>query len=371
MIEVIFTLDYEIYGNGTGALNDLVYQPAARLMDVFRRWNARFVAFVEAAEFEQIEAYGTDPAIDLVKKQIREFHQDDFEVALHLHPQWYGARYNHEGWILDYSEYNLCTLPRERIVHMVDRSIGYLRRVLDEPQFTPLSFRAGNWLFQPTGTAAEVLSQKGVKIDSSVFKGGVQRAHNLDYRRALRNGYYWSFASDVNVPDPDGPWIEIPVYAEMVPFWRMLTAKRVGLQTKGASAGRDAKGRLGRLCDYMRPRYPLKFDFCRMTLAELTSMMDRIIQEDREEPRSLRPMVAIGHTKDLTDLETVDSFLSFLRKNEVTVSTFEDVYPRLSRPVNCDGRITTPVSRAGGAGLALMCLHAFLDRSHRISYVAR
>ena len=31
MIECIFTLDYEIYGNGTGALKDLVYEPAERL----------------------------------------------------------------------------------------------------------------------------------------------------------------------------------------------------------------------------------------------------------------------------------------------------------------------------------------------------
>ena len=333
MIEVIFTLDYEIYGNGTGALNDLVYEPAARLMDVFRGWNARFVAFVEAAEFEQIETHRTDPAIGLVKRQIREFYKDDFEVALHLHPQWYGARYDCGRWILDYREYNLCALPRERIVHVVDRSIGYLRRVLDEPGFTPLSFRAGNWLFQPTRNAAEVLFWKGIKIDSSVFKGGVQRAHRLDYRRALKNGYYWSFASDVNVPDPDGPWMEIPVYAEMVPFWRMLTAKRVGLQTKGATARRDAKIRLGRLRDYMRLRYPRKFDFCRMTLEELTSTMDRIIQEDREEPWSLRPIVAIGHTKDLTDVETINSFLSFLRENQVTVATFAEIYPRLSRLV--------------------------------------
>jgi len=55
MIECIFTLDYEIYGNGTGALGDLVYGPTERLRDIFRKWNAQFVAFVEVAEFEKIE----------------------------------------------------------------------------------------------------------------------------------------------------------------------------------------------------------------------------------------------------------------------------------------------------------------------------
>lgn len=337
MIEVLFTLDYEIYGNGTGSLDALVYEPGVQLLDVFRRWDARFVAFVEAAEFELIETRGADPGIERVKQQIREFHRDKFEVALHLHPQWYAARFEQGQWHLDYSEYNLCTLSRERIVQAVDRSVDYLRRVLEEPEFTPLTFRAGNWLFQPTKTAAEVLSRKGIKIDSSVFKGGRQRAHQLDYRRSLRNGDYWTFSSDVNIPDPAGPWLEIPVYADMVPFWRMLTGKRVGLQTRSTSAGRNTATKISRLRDYMRPRYPLKFDFCRMTLEELTSMMKRAIRKDREDPGTLRPMVAIGHTKDLTsaaDFETISAFLKFLKENNIAVSTFADIYARLPHPKN-------------------------------------
>ena len=71
--------------------------------------------FVEVAELEMIEANGTDPAIDLVKHQIRDFYEEGFELGLHLHPQWYNARYENGKWLLDYSEYNLCTLPRERI----------------------------------------------------------------------------------------------------------------------------------------------------------------------------------------------------------------------------------------------------------------
>ena len=53
MIKCIFTLDYEIYGNGTGALKELVYEPTERLMQVFDKWGARFVNYVEVAEFER------------------------------------------------------------------------------------------------------------------------------------------------------------------------------------------------------------------------------------------------------------------------------------------------------------------------------
>jgi hypothetical protein len=86
---------------------------------------------------------------------------------------------------------------------------------------------------------------------------------------------------------------------------------------------------LNRALDFLRFRYPLKLDFCRMTLDELTSMVEGVLRKDREEPEIYRPIVAIGHTKDLTDPQTVDAFLSFLQTKEIKVSTFEDVYPEI------------------------------------------
>ena len=59
-------------------------------------------------------------------------------------------------------------------------------------------------------------------------------------------------------------------------------------------------------------------------------MVEGVIQEDREEPAQYRPLVAIGHTKDLSDPGTVDAFLSFLRTNDISISTFETALPRLS-----------------------------------------
>ena len=75
MIKCIFTIDYEIYGNGTGALNELVYEPTERCCSVFEKWGARFVNYVEVAEFERIEAAGTDAAIGLVNQQVKEMHR--------------------------------------------------------------------------------------------------------------------------------------------------------------------------------------------------------------------------------------------------------------------------------------------------------
>lgn len=327
MIECLFTIDYEIYGNGEGSLGELVYEPAEKLKELFLKWNARFICFVEAAEIELIDALRSDPDIDRVKQQVHDLFNEGFEIGLHLHPQWYNARYENGRWLLDYREYNLCTQPRQRIVQMVDRSIAYFRKMLGVPGFTPFSFRAGNWLLQPTAEAAKVLAEHGIRVDSSVFKGGLQRQQGLDYRRAEKNGYYWKFTEDVNRPDPNGALLELPIYTDMVPFWRMATAKRIRLQQKRpAGAQPGEKRRIGRTWDFLRFRYPLKFDFCRMTAAELIAMIDQVIREDRQNPKVFRPIVAIGHTKDLYDLEAVDTFLSYLNQNGIPVSTFQKVH---------------------------------------------
>ena len=341
MIECVFTLDYEIYGDGQGRLRELVYEPAEELRAIFLKHGVRFVNFVEAAEFERIGEARSDPAIDLVTEQIRRLYEEGFETGLHLHPQWYNATFEAGKWALDDSEYNLCTLPRRRIEEIVDRSLRYLRRVVGDPGFTPLSFRAGNWLFQPTQPAATVLADRGLRIDSSVFKGGMQRRHRLDYRPALRNGSYWRFTDDVNASDSSGAMVEVPIHVEMAPFWKMATAKRVSLQARQPSSGGRSRG-FTRLRDFARLRYPRKLDFCRMTLEELVSAMERVISEASLEPEVVRPVVAIGHTKDLPSLDVIAGFLHYLAAHSIPVTTFTDIFPRLPSARRADG-LTQPV----------------------------
>jgi hypothetical protein len=325
MIEFIFTLDYEIYGNGIGSLRELVHEPMEVLRSVFRKWRVPCVVFVEAAELEVIEKQGSDPYSAHVRDQVRDLWREGFEIGLHLHPQWYAARWGDDGWQLDASEYNLCTLPRARMTELVERSVAYLQSIVGDPGFRPTSFRAGNWLFQPTDPAGTVLAENGIRVDSSVFKGGLQRRHGLDYRPARKNGAFWQFSRDVNVPDPKGTLLEIPIYTRMVPFWQMLTSRRVGLQRRSAAAAQQGGSGRGRAGDYLRLSYPMKLDFCRMTAKELKEMVDLAIIEARGDTESIRPVVAIGHTKDLVDVEPLESLLGHLAAGSVSVSRLDHV----------------------------------------------
>lgn len=323
MIEVIFTIDYEIYGNGEGSLKEHIFDPACFLQKMFNQAGVKLVFFVEAAELEAIEKAKSDPTIGSVKKQIKDLYLEGHEIALHLHPQWYNGNYKNGIWELDNLEYNLCILSEQRIGQIVDQAINYVQSVLADSTYKPFSFRAGNWLFQPTQPAAKILFSRGIKIDSSVFKGGLQRQNNLDYRPAVKNEYFWKFQNDVNKMVNSGEIMEIPIYSEMVPPWRMVTRKRVGLQT---TAKENLKNKINRLLNLARPLQPLKLDFCRMTINELKAMMLNIIRDDRKEPQTYKPVVTIGHTKDLVDFDTVKRFLFYLKDNNIKITTFEKAY---------------------------------------------
>ena len=98
------------------------------------------------------------------------------------------------------------------------------------------------------------------------------------------------------------------------------------MKGKGGPSNRRSNAWIERLTDFLRFRYPLKLDYCRMTFDELTGMVDAIIREDQKDPTRYRPLVAIGHTKDLVDYETVQFFLLYLKENGIQVSTFKDMY---------------------------------------------
>lgn len=329
MIHFIFTVDYEIYGNGLGSLKDLVYEPTRKLLEIFQHHRARLVFFIEVAELEIIESAGSDTYIYNVKDQIRLLHQAGFEIGLHVHPQWYEARLDNAKWKLNYKEYNLCALPEERISQLLKRGFNYLRSLVQDNNFYPVSFRAGNWLINPAIKVSSVLSALGIKIDSSVFKGGYQQSTGIDYRQAPSDLFFWKFTQDANRPDPSGLLFELPIYTKMIPIWKFMRGKRLELQKKAPAESGIKEKIVRRAGDFLRWKVPLKFDFCRLSYKELIALTEELIRLDKRSPDDYKPVVLIGHTKDSPDVALIESFLAFLEKNSIRAVTFKEAYQKL------------------------------------------
>jgi hypothetical protein len=264
--------------------------------------------FAEAVEFARIEEAGSDPDTAAVRAQLRRLRAAGHEIALHLHPWWASGRYEGGQWQLEWTERNICSLPPDRVEAIVSNAIAYLRAALDDPAFAPFSFRSGLWAMQPTQVIANTLIGHGIRLDSSVFRGGRIHSLGLDYRSCARIDGFWNFSTDVAVPDPYGA------------LWE-LSGKRVTLHNKVPRAANGTPLPRG-WRDYLRLLYPRKLDFCRMTFDEMRETIERVLSQQRHRAEERSILVAIGHSKDFVDADDVRRLLEFFRRNAISVTTF-------------------------------------------------
>ena len=57
MLNVIFTLDYEIHGNGEGSPHELMVEPTRRLLDFFEKYGAKLTIMADVAEILKFKEY--------------------------------------------------------------------------------------------------------------------------------------------------------------------------------------------------------------------------------------------------------------------------------------------------------------------------
>jgi hypothetical protein len=59
-----------------------------------------------------------------------------------------------------------------------------------------------------------------------------------------------------------------------------------------------------------------------MTYSELRAAVDRLLCKDQSSPETYKPIVAIGHTKDLVDTEPVVKLLDYLNSKDIKLTDF-------------------------------------------------
>lgn len=335
MLEFIFTLDYEIYGDGSGSFRECVIRPAKTLLDIFNRYGYPLVVFPEVLEIEKVEKYHSDPDIDQVRLQLQEILNAGSEIGLHLHSWWVNANYISGRWQLDFSQANLCSMPEYRIREIISRGLVILRRLLNDYQYQPIVFRNGFWIMQPTKEITKILNEFNLRIDSTLFKGGRIRKYNVDYRPSVRNRYYWRILDDVNKHQNDGLLLEVPIYTEQVPFWKMISrfvkkepqSNKEDVQSEQQFKIMRTWARFG---DFFRIKYPRKLDYCFMSLDEILTSLKKLILLDKKTFRDYKPIVLVGHTKNLKDFKKVERILEFIKKSNLRVVTFKHILPKIT-----------------------------------------
>ncbi len=236
MLRILFTLDYEIHGNGDGHPQDLMIGPTNRLLRLCDEYGAKLTIMADVAEILKFKHYKDtngrdDYCYDAIVEQLRRAIKGGHDVQLHIHSSYFNARHDNGCWVQDWSEYNFACLPYERMDWMVRTGKEFLETLLrpTDPGYRCMAFRAANWSVSPSPRVVRVLVQNGIEIDTSVFKYGRRKGIvTFDYSRAYSPIVPWRAKED-DICDRDDAsrlW-ELPIYSEKRWIGAFLTSSRI------------------------------------------------------------------------------------------------------------------------------------------------
>ncbi len=323
--ELVFTLDYEIHGNGEGSPLELMVRPTGRLLDLLEDFGARVTIMADTAEIlkfrEHRDSSGSDDwACGAIEQQLRDAVVRGHDVQLHLHPSYSRARSANGRWVLEYGDYDLARLGYPRIFALVKEGKEYLEGLLRpvRPSYRCQAFRAANWSMCPSGDTVRALRENGFRIDTSVFKYGFRdELVRFDYAGAESETIPWPVdPSDVCRRDESGEIFEFPIYCENRPIWAFLSANRFYRVIQGRihplpgappeAGGGTASGRPGRAAQAARKglsalsalfrKHAWKLDFNQCSGRQMISALERARARYGALGMSL-PIVLIGHSK--------------------------------------------------------------------------
>jgi len=370
LIEVILSLDYEIFGNGAGDVMRDIVEPTNRLLDICDQHGAKLTIMFEVAEywaFKQTEdRLGLDysPA-NIMAEQAQNAISRDHDVQLHLHPQWIGAELNDRVWRVRLDQWCIADLPHGlddkedeySIVGALSKGKHTLERIMCpiKPTYECIAFRAGGFHIQPSRYVIPAMKAAGLLIDSSVVQGLYNKSPwwCCDFRTAESNfGHWWTTADDVCRSGPEYEQIlELPVYSRMQSYitnlkWSKLRAelKRRKLESLYPGTIKQAGGirsthKITQILQKLASIHPVTVDFCKLNARTMVKAVEEVMLKNRQsddETGQTVPIVLIGHSKDFWNDEHLDNFLSTIRsftvhKGGIRFSTFADVARKLVR----------------------------------------
>jgi hypothetical protein len=321
MLKVLFTLDYEIHGNGEGCSHQLMLEPTARMLRLFDEFGAKLTIMADIAEILKFkdfaERLGRDEYhYNSIVNQLQAAVRTGHDVQLHIHSSYFNASHDGQRWVQDWSEYNFAGLRPERLDEMVRVGKEFLESTLQPvcPSYRCSVFRAANWSVSPSKNVVEALLANGISIDTSVFKYGRRNGMvSFDYSSAHSDMLPWRARRDaIWAEDPRSRLWEVPIYSENRWLPAFVTPNRVyrviSSRTRrvvpiypaepSTSAAKEPSGLLSRfgLCT---KRHAWKADFNQCTGRQLIRALARAEKRYSLSKEPL-PFVLIGHSKLFT-----------------------------------------------------------------------
>jgi hypothetical protein len=320
MLNVIFTLDYEIHGNGEGCPHELMVETTERLLRLFDEYGAKLTIMADIAEILKFKEFANQNGRDDyhyrdIVTQLQGAVRGGHDVQLHIHASYFNARHDGQRWVQDWSEYNFAGLSFERLDEIVRIGKTELESFLQpvNPDYRCFVFRAANWSVNPGRNVIKALLNNGIRVDTSIFKYGQRKGIvNFDYSAAESELVPWRVREDdLCSRDDRGRLWEFPIYCEKRWLGAFLSPNRLyrvaqsrrhrlsenpsGSAANGFPDSAKKTGLLDKL-SLAAKKHAWKADFNQCTGRQLIGALRRAEQR-HSHARGNLPFVLIGHSK--------------------------------------------------------------------------
>lgn len=335
--KIIITIDYEIFGDGSGTILDCMIKPTEKILDIANNLNIPITLFLEFCEFnafkkESERLFEDNNPKKLLISQLINAIKNNHDIQLHIHPQWIKYDYNFDlnKWDINKSKWRTSSLGYNELLKIFKESKEEIESIIKpiKNDYECFVFRAGAFSIQPEKEILKALADSGFLIDTTVlpnkhFNDGVTY---YDFRKAPQK-LFWRIEDNIIKEIPRGKLIEYPVSTRKYNFFQKLIYKilRKLKKTEGKPKGciGDPISRASfSLKNIFFPTFHM-FDVCSMSDIEMLNF----IKSKRKEYRNFNDitLVVIGHSKMFKNFKNFAKFIIRSKRKGYEFIKFKDV----------------------------------------------
>ena len=326
---LMFTLDYELFGDGSGNVIREQINPTSSLLNIFDQYNAKLTIFFEFGQYKSMKLAGMVKDCKLIDDQLIDAIKRGHDVQLHYHPTWYNAKYINGAFLLNESLFDISFMEPSIIRSELSWGKQFLESLLKpyRRDYKCIAFRSGALSMKNSAKVINVLFELGFKIDSSV----APKAHfkssygQYDYRKAPYLTAEWPIRESLIIPEIDNYLWELPIISlknrlGFLKYFnsRSLFSRRISsyyyrnkISEKNLTNYQKLKKLLGR--DYFIG------DFNMMSIKTLIKICKLCLQKSNH--TDLFPIVLIGHSKSSYNNDDLILFFEKLKELNIVMNT--------------------------------------------------
>jgi hypothetical protein len=347
MNNYILTFDYELFGSGKGDVLEHLVKPTVEILIVLNRLNIKATFFVEQLEIDAIialkESYSSSSREHkdavAIEKQLFDIIEQGHDIQLHLHPQWYNAKYHNNSWQLNFDWWRFSALPYRSLAdgtpgkyELIKQGKASLERRFKtvKPDYVCHSFRAGGYNIGADKSSIESLINNNMLLDSSVCSGyfSNSKLSQYDYTAVDSSLGFWRADENFLVACAENKnsrqCIQLPLVTVQSSFKEKLSLARMYATVKNRNyKSINYNGQaLQREPIHKNQLTNTNFDICLSSKAQLKKLKERIAKTSTGHLSF--PVTLIGHPKDYSWFSPMTSILKSLKKtdNFITLTDF-------------------------------------------------